>query len=81
MIKNLAAELEFIIDLQKDLTSALDGADAIVIGAAWPELINSNAQQLIKELQQAYVLDSNGFLSKQLEGEKCIDYYRIGISS
>ncbi len=80
-IKNLDADLELIIDLQKNLTSALDGADAIVIGAAWPELINSNAKQLIKEIQQAYVLDSNGFLSKQLEGEKCIDYYRVGISS
>jgi UDPglucose 6-dehydrogenase len=81
ILKTLPPTLNKIIALQQDLFSALYQADGVVIGAMWPELLNINVEQILSRIQKPYIFDPNGFLSKQLAGDKRIDYYRVGANS
>ena len=76
-IQNLAPELDKFINLQQDLASALDNADAIIVGTECPEFMKIQIEQLGK---LSCVFDTGGFLSQQLQGKKTIKYFKVGCS-
>lgn len=80
MLKSLSPTLNLIISLQQDICSALHQADCVLIGSIWPELLTVTAEQFVAGVKKPYIFDPNGFLSKQLEGDRRIDYYRVGMS-
>lgn len=80
-IKSLAPEFEKIIFLQQDLASVLHKAEMIIIGTECPEFMNIQIEQLATELGKPYIFDTNGFLSKQLEGKEAIKYFRVGCNN
>lgn len=77
-IKTLVPELAKIISLQQNIDSALHKANIVVIGTESPEFLNIRIEQLSTELQGPYLFDMNGFLSKQLESEETIKYFKVG---
>jgi UDPglucose 6-dehydrogenase len=79
-IQNLVPELEKFINLHQNLDSVLYNADVVVIGTECPEFMDIEIQHFnIK--QRPYIFDTSGFLSKKLEGEKSIKYFKVGYST
>ena len=66
------------VKLSSDAASAIRGADAVVIGANWPEFQALAWAELIRAMRQPCVIDASGFLMAALAGSPNIRYFSVG---
>ena len=78
LVNGLSQELTKVISLQDDLVTTFNQADAIVIGAECPDLINTDLKKLISTLAEPNIFDIGGLLSEQLKDIQGINYYTLG---
>ena len=71
--KNLALELQQVINLQREMDSALYNVDAVVIGTECPEFMNIKIEQLNVNTKNLLVFDTSGYLRKKLAGKKILN--------
>jgi UDPglucose 6-dehydrogenase len=77
MVKALPPELNGQVNLTDSAPAAVAGADAVVVGTAWPEF-RAQALQIAEAMQGAALLDAGGFLEEALGKADSIRYITVG---
>lgn len=75
-----AAGLPRGLELKPTALEALDHADALVIGTAWPEYQNLRAEDVAQRMAAARVIDAARFTAKQLNCSP-VAYFSVGTPS
>lgn len=60
--------------------SALQGADALLIGTPWPQYRTVLPRKVLQVMKGKTLFDPSGFLEKNGFGLRHFDYYRVGLS-
>jgi UDPglucose 6-dehydrogenase len=76
-VRALPADLAGVIEPVAGIDAALDGADAVVIGTAWPEFRALGPARL-RAMRRALVVDPRRFLEGELGGDAAIRYVGVG---
>jgi hypothetical protein len=76
-VKALPPELNGQVNLTDSAPAAVAGADAVVVGTAWPEF-RAQALQIAEAMQGAALLDAGGFLEEALGKADSIRYITVG---
>jgi UDPglucose 6-dehydrogenase len=71
---NLAGEVE----LCPTALDAVEGADALVMGTAWPEYLEVRASEILSALAHALVIDPAGWLEASFSAHPSVRYVRVG---
>jgi UDPglucose 6-dehydrogenase len=80
MVKALPEELSGRLELTESAAAAVRGADAVVVGTAWPEF-RVQAGDIAAAMQGAALLDAGGFLEETLGRMESIRYLTVGRST
>lgn len=62
----------------RDVSETVAGADAIVVGTEWPQLLHVNWPGAIRRANRPLVIDPNGFLSGSLQNIPGIRHRSVG---
>lgn len=79
-VRALPADLDGTVEATAGIDAALDGADALVIGTAWPEFRTLTPARL-RAMRTPLVLDPRRFLEAELGGDPAIRYAGVGRSN
>ncbi|OGT38021.1 MAG: hypothetical protein A3F11_03370 [Gammaproteobacteria bacterium RIFCSPHIGHO2_12_FULL_37_14] len=80
-VSHLPNNLNAIIQLSPTLSSALTGADAVIVSTEWPDFCMLSAEDILSRTQQAIVFDPSGFLRTTLGNDPRIRYFSVGRSA
>ena len=76
-IKTLPAELKSL-SLAADISSALAGADAVVLCTEWPQFRQADWAKIIPQMRQPVFVDANRFLEKELKTLPGVEHLSVG---
>jgi UDPglucose 6-dehydrogenase len=77
-IHSLPAELAGTLSLCDDATTALAGADAVLIATPWPEFQNISADFLVQRMRQPIVFDPARHLQQAIGPDLRVRYFAVG---
>jgi UDPglucose 6-dehydrogenase len=77
-VRGLPGEFAGTIELDRNRTAALAGADALVIGTDWPEF-QSLTPESLDAMRRRLVIDPRRFLESQLGHDATIRYLGVGL--
>lgn len=78
VVRALPMELARGIDLRPSVEAALRGASAALVATEWPEFASIRADDLVKWMEHAIILDPGGFLEAHLATDTRIRYFAVG---
>jgi len=76
-VKSLPEELDSIVFNCNSVESAIEDADCLVVGTEWPAFKTIQADNILKNMREAIVIDASGFL-KNLMNNRGIKYFSVG---
>jgi UDPglucose 6-dehydrogenase len=76
-VASVSQEIEGVV-FSRNVSEVVAGADAIVVGTEWPQLLEVDWPALIQSAKRPLVIDPNGFLSASLENIPRIRLRRVG---
>jgi len=72
-------EAAAFIDLADSAESAMEGADAVVVGTEWPEFLTLSPASF-GTMRRRLVIDPKRWLEDRLNGDGSISYFGVGLS-